>query len=170
MHRERKRRQHGKALPDPNSEGNHGGAKFWSPKKVSRARDQLAQQEADKLFHQQQKEEETLRRQHAKEEKAVLQEERRRDALATRQRRAELKEQEQQGKADAKALKLQMKNDILVAKKGKAHKTDITSPNASSAASSATRVEEQVAVEVGSVAHQSKTRTRQTKRPARYNS
>jgi hypothetical protein len=52
---ERKRRKRGKALPLEAAEEYHGGAVFWSPRKVKDARDRLQQQELEEEQQQLQK-------------------------------------------------------------------------------------------------------------------
>ena len=51
---EKKRRKRGKALPLEAAEEYHGGAIFWSPRKVKEARDRQLQQglEEEQLQHQ----------------------------------------------------------------------------------------------------------------------
>jgi hypothetical protein len=52
---ERLRRKRGKALPLETAEDYHGGAVFWSPRKVKEARDRLRQQELKEQEQQYQK-------------------------------------------------------------------------------------------------------------------
>jgi hypothetical protein len=61
---ERLRRKRGKALPLKAAEDYHGGAVFWSPRKVKEARDRLRQQELEEQEQQQQQAE----RAHVREE------------------------------------------------------------------------------------------------------
>ncbi|KAF2729835.1 hypothetical protein EJ04DRAFT_58533 [Polyplosphaeria fusca] len=149
----------------------HGGATFWSPKKVEEACDRQAQQDADKLLQQQQKEEEIQQRQIRKEAKAVMLEQRHQEASTAKQRRLELKEEKAAQREEnwiARAADRQLKKDIKMAKKGKMPVQEPTLPPIGSAAGQAAGVDKQDAVEVTSVALPKATRTRKVQLPERY--
>jgi hypothetical protein len=96
---ERLRRKRGKALPLVASEEYHGGAEFWSPKKVKEARDRLQHQKAEEEQQCLQKAEAARLREESRQAKA-------RDINIRRQARAEariLREKEKAEKAAEKA-------------------------------------------------------------------
>jgi hypothetical protein len=81
---ERLRRQQGKALPLEQLEDYHGGAVFWSPRKVKEARDRLRQQELEEEQQQLQKAERARVREERKQAKLQAVQEKRAARAAAR--------------------------------------------------------------------------------------
>ncbi|KAF2272784.1 uncharacterized protein EI97DRAFT_200845, partial [Westerdykella ornata] len=118
---EKKRRQRGKALQLKAPEEYNGGAVFWSPAKVQKARDFQAQKEAEEKAIQAQKDEETKLREQQKLQKAALLEERRRERAAAKAERAREREQkaiEAQEVCQARAIEKQLREELKASQKG----------------------------------------------------
>ena len=118
---ERKRRQRGKALVLEAPEDYNGGAQFWSPAKVQRARDlQVQKAEAEKAVQLQKSAERKVKEQ-LKAQKQLLLEERRRQRAAAKEEREREREQKAlkaQEKRQARAIDKQLRDELKASQKG----------------------------------------------------
>ena len=118
---EKRHRKRGKPLPLEQPDEYHGGAIFWSPKKVQEARDRLQQREAEEEQLQLQKTEAAKARRASQQLKARLLQERRAARAEARASRAKEKADQAAGRAQKQqACRAQQhyKNRIKLAKKG----------------------------------------------------
>ncbi|KAF1357962.1 hypothetical protein EJ07DRAFT_180590 [Lizonia empirigonia] len=102
---ERQRRKRGKALPLEAAEEYHGGAVFWSPRKVKEARDRQHQQELEEEQLQHQKVEAARVREEQRQEKLKAVEARRAARAAARLMRQEEKAREAADRASRQAAR-----------------------------------------------------------------
>ncbi|KAF1359635.1 hypothetical protein EJ07DRAFT_118519 [Lizonia empirigonia] len=102
---ERQRRKRGKALPLEAAEEYHGGAVFWSPKKVKEALDRQHQQELEEEQLQHQKVEAARLREEKRQEKLLAVEARRKARAAARLMRQEENAREAADRASRQAAR-----------------------------------------------------------------
>jgi hypothetical protein len=103
LNNERLRRKRGKALPLEQPEEYHGGAVFWSPRKVKEARDRQVQQGLEEEQLQQQKAEAARLRKEKRQEKLKVVEARRAARAAARLMRQGEKAREAANRASRQA-------------------------------------------------------------------
>ncbi|KAF1358277.1 hypothetical protein EJ07DRAFT_125260 [Lizonia empirigonia] len=102
---ERQRRKRGKALPLEAAEEYHGGAVFWSPKKVNEALDRQHQQELEEEQLQHQKVKAARLREEKRQEKLLAVEARRKARAAARLMRQEENARETADRASRQAAR-----------------------------------------------------------------
>jgi hypothetical protein len=119
---ERQRRKRGKALPLEAGEDYHGGAVFWSPRKVNEARDRLHQQELEEEQQQLQKVEIARERQEQRQAKAQDIEARRKaraEARIARQAERAREAADQASRAAARRAQQRLQQAQKTAQRGK---------------------------------------------------
>lgn len=119
---ERLRRKRGKALNFEAPEEYHGGAVFWSPKKVKEARDRQHQQELEEAQQQLQKAEAAKLREERRQNKAQAIQARRQQRAEARVLREEEKAEkaaEQASRAAARRTQQRLKQALKTSQKGK---------------------------------------------------
>lgn len=117
----KQRQTKGKTLPLEQPEEWHGGAVFWSPSRIQKARNLLSQQEAEKQQLQLQKAQQQEIRIANKQLKARLQQEKRVERAAAKEARAREKADQaakQRLRKQAHKAQQQLQNRIKLAKKG----------------------------------------------------
>ncbi|KAF2827168.1 hypothetical protein CC86DRAFT_291087, partial [Ophiobolus disseminans] len=118
---ERQRRKQGKALPLEAEEEYHGGAVFWSPRKVKEARDWLQHQEAEEEQRQLQKAEAARLREEKKQAKSQAKQVRREaraEARIVREKEKAEKAAEQASRAAARRTQQRLQNALKATQKG----------------------------------------------------
>lgn len=148
---ERQRRKRGKALPLEAAEEYHGGAVFWSPSRVDKARDRLQQQGLKEEQRQHQKAEAARVREEQRQEKLktikarraartaarlIRQEEKAREAADRASRQAACRTQQQLQQAQKTARRAQSRR-LKVATKAVSKKRVAAQPKGSGEASGA---------------------------------
>jgi hypothetical protein len=116
----KKKRKPSKALLLKPPERYHGGAVFYSPRKVQQARDRQAEKDAATELVRQQKDEETRRKEAEKHEKARIAEERKHMRAAAKEaqaRKAEEKRLQKEKEQLAKEANHQLQNNIRTSRK-----------------------------------------------------
>jgi hypothetical protein len=119
---ERLRRKRGKALPLEQGEEYHGGAVFWSPRKVKEARDRLQQQELEEEQQQLQKADRARVREEQKQAKAQAIEARRKakaEARILRQAEKAREAADHASRAAARRAQQQLQRAQKTSQKGK---------------------------------------------------
>ena len=119
---ERKRRKRGKPLLVDFPADEHGGAIFYSPKKIQQARDRMAEKEAEEETTRAAKKAIKARREAEKEEKARILDERRAISTYNKEVKEREKEQKRVAREEEKTRKQanqQLQKDIREAEKGK---------------------------------------------------
>jgi hypothetical protein len=128
---EKKRRQPGKPLLLEAPEEYHGGAVFWSPSKVTVARERQKEKDEAEKSIQAEKDENKKLRAEAKAEKARMLEERKLMRQAAKEIQLQETRKKQAAKEEAKYARqaaLQLRKDIQSSKKGKKPKRQNTKP------------------------------------------
>ncbi|EOA85866.1 uncharacterized protein SETTUDRAFT_110831, partial [Exserohilum turcica Et28A] len=118
---ERTRRKRGKPLPLQEAEEYHGGAVFWSPRKVKEARDRLQLQEEEEQL-QLQKADTRRQREEARQARAREKEQRRQARLAVslmRQKEREEKAVEKASRIAARRAAKQLQKAIKTSQRGR---------------------------------------------------
>jgi hypothetical protein len=121
---ERLRRRRGKALPLDQGEEYHGGAIFWSPRKVKEARDRLQQQELEEEQQQLQKADRARIRENQKQAKAQAIEAGRKaraEARISRQAEKAREAADRASRAAARRAQQRLQQAQKTSQKGKRH-------------------------------------------------
>ncbi|EOA85915.1 uncharacterized protein SETTUDRAFT_78617, partial [Exserohilum turcica Et28A] len=119
---ERTRRKRGKPLPLQEAEEYHGGAVFWSPRKVKEAHDRLRLQEEEQEQLQLQKADTIRQREETKQARAIEKEQRRQARLAVslmRQKEREEKAIEKASRIAARKAAKRLQKAIKTTQRGK---------------------------------------------------
>ncbi|KAL6153674.1 hypothetical protein ACJBU6_06979 [Exserohilum turcicum] len=119
---ERTRRKRGKPLPLQEAEEYHGGAVFWSPRKVKEARDRLRLQEEEEEQLQLQKADTMRQREEARQAKVREKEQRRQARLAAsliRQKEREEKAMEKASRIAARKAAQRLQKAIKTSQRGR---------------------------------------------------